>query len=68
MIKLTIEIDNHGDFCGKCKQKWCLNPHCRGELEYMCSVFHKKLGRTVGGRRLYRLDQCLVLDNQDEVT
>ena len=68
MIKLTIEIDNYGDYCGKCKQKWCLNPTYKGESEYLCSVFHKRLMRTVGGRRLCRLDQCIALDLPEEVS
>ena len=66
MIKHTVEIDNYGDYCGKCKLRWCLNPYSKIEMDYICSLFHKKLRRTLGGRKLCRCDECIKLEAQEE--
>lgn len=67
MIKHTIEIDNYGDYCGTCKQKMVLNPTSKTESIVLCCVFKKILPRTLGGRRLARLDECLKLDPPEEL-
>ena len=65
MINLTIEIDNYGDFCGKCKQMMCIDPRSKGELSYFCCVFKKMIPRTLGGRRLARVNACMKLDKKE---
>ena len=62
MLTITVEIDNYGDFCGKCKQKICINPSSKGEMSYYCCVFKKAIPRTLGGRKLARLSACMKLD------
>ena len=66
MIIHTITIDNYGDYCGKCKYRFVMNPHSKKELEYKCAIFDHTLERTLAGRRLCRCDECMELVDKEE--